>query len=518
MGTEELQLIQITNETDFHNITVGRSIFEDDIWDLTNIDTRNSVKRTERIIKFSYIKNSEIKFISKLYAYYKLGTSSVKTVNNAINCQLPAFIKFTEYSSIVSFSDIGKVQFVAFNEWLKEDYVIESNRNKGKHLSAKSGYYASHVVEDIIKIGQIKGWNVTRENIFNDIDSYKIWQPDHLEASTKTKPIPDDVYRKILYFAINKEEDLLTKSAIIIQSQTGLRISEILSLKSGCCKSTYEGHFYIEATITKTEKGMPYIHKVFCNDLVRNAIIELEKNTESLRAESGYKELFIQRSGKDIIVIKSSRFSQKRLNRFIKRWDIRDTKGNLYPLHSHQFRATFVKDLIRKKIPLEYIMKQFNHVSIEMTAHYLTLDQKEIKEIYADMILKPGSKTAGLRANEIRSSLEEKFKGKSEKEIDTVVQSLSNSMSFNPLPTGVCLYDFRRGNCTDGDGCFFYNCPNYLTEIQFYPVLKKELELMDIEMDRLKKLGMERNWQRQYVKWQYLKPLVDNLEDKLDET
>ena len=134
------------------------------------------------------------------------------------------------------------------------------------------------------------------------------------------------------------------------------------------------------------------------------------------------------------------------------------------------------------------------------------------------MILKPGSKTAGLRANEIRSSLEEKFKGKSEKEIDTVVQSLSNSMSFNPLPTGVCLYDFRRGNCTDGDGCFFYNCPNYLTEIQFYPVLKKELELMDIEMDRLKKLGMERDWQRQYVKWQYLKPLVDNLEDKLDET
>jgi len=66
---------------------------------------------------------------------------------------------------------------------------------------------------------------------------------------------------------------------------------------------------------------------------------------------------------------------------FIKRWDIRGNKGELYPLTSHQFRATFVRELIKRKVPIAMIMKQYSHVSIEMTAHYLTLQEEEVKEI-----------------------------------------------------------------------------------------------------------------------------------------
>lgn len=88
---------------------------------------------------------------------------------------------------------------------------------------------------------------------------------------------------------------------------------------------------------------------------------------------------------------------------------------------------------------------------------------------------------------------------------------------YKNMPTGdLCLYDFRRGNCTDGDGCFFYNCPNYITEVQFYPVLKAELDLLDKEMTRLKELGHEREWQKQYIKYKYLKPLVESLEVQIN--
>ena len=199
-----------------------------------------------------------------------------------------------------------------------------------------------------------------------------------------------------------------------------------------------------------------------------------------------------------------------------KRWDIRDSKGNLYPLKSHQFRATFVRELIKQKVPIAHIMKQFAHVSIEMTSHYLTLKEEEVKEIYSDMILGKDSKIAGLRAKEIKSKLDEQFRGKTEQEIDDIVSNLSKSMSFNPLPTGVCLYDFRRGNCSDGDGCFFYNCPNYVTEVKFYPILKQELNLMEKEMARYKELGQQRSWERQYVKYKYLKSLVDSLEVQMN--
>ena len=77
--------------------------------------------------------------------------------------------------------------------------------------------------------------------------------------------------------------------------------------------------------------------------------------------------------------------------------------------------------------------------------------------------------------------------------------------------------ELRARMCKDGDGCFMYNCPNYITEVQFYPILKKELDLLEAEMARLKELGYERQWQVEYVKYKYLKPLVEELEVQLHE-
>lgn len=140
---------------------------------------------------------------------------------------------------------------------------------------------------------------------------------------------------------------------------------------------------------------------------------------------------------------------QNKKDSFVERHDIRDSKGNLYPLTSHQFRATFVRELIKRKVPIAMIMKQYSHVSIEMTAHYLTLQEEEVKEIYSEMILSPESKIAGLRAKEIKGKLGTLFHGKTEEEIDDVITNLSKTMSFNPLPTGVCLYDFRKEDVVD---------------------------------------------------------------------
>lgn len=74
------------------------------------------------------------------------------------------------------------------------------------------------------------------------------------------------------------------------------------------------------------------------------------------------------------------------------------------------------------------------------------------------------------------------------------------------------ILDNRRGNCSNGDGCFFYNCPNFITEVSFLPVLRKELKLMEQEMARTKRLGYERQWQIQHSRYLHLKPLVEKLE------
>lgn len=503
MAITKLNLQPITTESDYSNITIGNSKFTDDVWDLSPFITAKTTKDSQKRINFHFIKNEDIKLTVKHYAYYRLGKVKPQTVLNDINGKLPVFIEYCDLNNLNSFNEVTKEVFLNYSLWLKEE----------KGISA--GYVKCKTVEEIIKIGQIKGWNVPKTVFFVDFTSNDLWDIKKIVKENKTKPIPEDIFDKILQCAL-KEKNILTKSGIIIQSQTGLRINEVLSIRQGCVHTTNDGYDYMEVTLSKTEKGEPIIHKVFINELVKNAIAELEEYTKDLRIESGLKELFIIRNY-GIRVLNVSKWSEKRLPNFIKRWDIRDSKGKLYPLKSHQFRATFVRELIKQKVPIAHIMKQFAHVSIEMTSHYLTLQEEEVKEIYSDMILGKDSKIAGLRAKEIKTKLDEQFRGKTEQEIDDIVSNLSKSMSFNPLPTGVCLYDFRRGNCSDGDGCFFYNCPNYVTEVKFYPVLKQELDLMEKEMARYKELGQQRSWERQYVKYKYLKPLVDSLEEQINE-
>lgn len=511
MAETKLILQVLEPQSNFDNIMIGNSKFSDDVWDLRPFITAKTTKESLKYLRFEYIPNEDMKLVIKQYAYYKLGKVKPQTVRQDINSKLPIFIEYCSINGITNFKDITQDDFLNFSVWMKDE----------KKVANGTGYLSAKVVEEIIKIGQIKGWNVPQINIFKSVSANQLWTTKMAKQTmkaNKTKPIPEDVFDKILYHAVNDEKDILTKAGIIIQSQTGLRINEVLSIKKGCVKQFIdngETYDYIEVTLGKTEKGEPIIHKVFINDLVKNVIAELTEATEPLRQESGLKELFIIRNH-GIRVLNTQKWTESRLSNFIERHDIRDNKGNLYPLKSHQFRTTFVRELIKRKVPIAMIMKQYAHVSVEMTSHYLTLQEEEVKEIYSDMILSPESKIAGLRAKEIKGKLDDLFHGKTQKDIDETIDSLSKSMSFNPLPTGVCLYDFRRGNCSDGDGCFFYNCPNYITEVKFYPILKDELTLLEKEMDRLKELGREREWQKQYIKYKSLKPLVDSLEVQLD--
>lgn len=500
-----LQLQVIEPDTDLNSIMIGNSNYNDDVWDLRPFITAKSTRESHKYIRFEYIADVDMKETVKQYAYYKFGKTKPQTVREYINSSLPMFIEYCAINGIHSFADVTLEDYLNFNLWMKND----------KKVAQQTGFMSCHVVEEIIRIGQIKGWNVPAFHLPKTETANQLWNTKKSMKTNKTKPIPEDVFDKILYHAVHGEKDVLTKSGIVIQSQTGLRINEVLSIQEGCVKRTSDGYDYMEVTLGKTEKGEPIIHKVFINELVKNTIKELSDYTEPLRKESGLKELFLVKNH-GIRVLNVEKWSVVRLTHFIERWDIRDNKGELYPLTSHQFRATFVRELIKRKVPIAMIMKQYSHVSIEMTAHYLTLQEEEVKEIYSDMILSPESKIAGLRAKEIKGKLDDLFHGKTEDEIDDVITDLAKTMSFNPLPTGVCLYDFRRGNCTDGDGCFFYNCPNYITEVQFYPILKDELDLLEKEITRLKELGHEREWQKQYIKYKYLKPLVGSLEVQLN--
>lgn len=495
-------------QTSDSTICVGASLFCDDVWDLSPVITQKSLSPSRKKVNFTSIHSPQLKHTVKQYIFYKLGQVKPQSAVGTMH-SLSYFMRYCKREGICALDKLTAKTLISFALWMRRECGI----------SQRTGYKASYAVEEMLRIGQIKGWLVPKEDVLLGATAAIIWgSGGDKDACRKIAPIPDEIFDKIISCAMDYKAyhtgDVLTKCGIIIQSQTGLRINEVLSMKSGCLHQLENGPAYFEVSISKTAKGDPIVHQVFANELVIHAIQELERGTAELRKESGLPDLFLMKNN-GICVPKVSNWSKNRLRTFIRRCNICDANGKLYHLTSHQFRSTFVKQMVIRNIPISYVMKQFAHVSIEMTCHYLTLREEEVKRIYSRLVLSPKSKIAGLGAEKIQSATSALFRGKTEQDIDDIIDRLSASMSFNPLPGGVCLYDYRRGNCANGDGCFFYNCPNFVTEVSFLPVLQKELQLMETEMRRTKQLGYERQWQIQNSKYQCLQPLVTELEEKL---
>lgn len=488
------------------DIKIGFSNYTDDIWDLTPLFDYKGIELSKRQIDFKYIHSEEMKIVIKQYTYHLLSKLGPSTVRSKIGEHLKSFIYFCRKKFINSFLEIDSKLMNEFLIHLRDE----------KKVSPSTGYIYTYVIENLLSTGQIKGWKVSNVLLSDYSKQTKYWIKRLLAEQVERKhpPIPENVFNAILNAAIHKEKNIITRVGIIILSQTGLRISEVLGLKKGCLLSTSDGYTYMKVSTPKTEgEETKPTHKVFVNELVIEAIRELEIVTEPLRKESGLDELFLIRSN-GIKVPSKVGFNGTRLKNFIKRWDIRYQDGELYKLTTHQFRVNFVNSLIKKKVPLTFIMKHLNHVSIEMTEYYSRMKHEEIASMVME-IIKPDSKIAGFNANKIKSNLSEKFRGKTEPEINQFIETLSKSMYINPLPTGICLQDSRRGECDNGDGCIFINCPNYITTSEYYPIHKRELELLESEMKRYKESDRLREYQRLKAKWIYLKPIVESLEEEM---
>ena len=335
MQNEAMAIIPI-DKTEDNEIMVGGNRFSDDVWDFNDYVLNRTFARTFKKINFTYIHSENIKNVVKLYAQYKLGKVKPRTISSYV-ARIRPFIKYCEEKGLSSLREIKSPLFMEYLLWSK---------NTLNHKDSTL-YEIAIIVSEIVRIGQIKGWDVTDEMFFSQYMTMGLIKSRRsLAYANKTKPIPIDVFNKILYYALEKEKRVPTKAGIIIQSQTGLRINEVLSIQEGCLSTTSDGYTFLEVEISKTEKGEPIKHKVYANELVVKCVNELSEYTKHLRKKSGLKELFLVNARGTITNSKSNCWTQKRLRTFIRRWDIRDKNGDLYHLQSHQFRATFVRELI----------------------------------------------------------------------------------------------------------------------------------------------------------------------------
>lgn len=185
---------------------------------------------------------------------------------------------------------------------------------------------------------------------------------------------------------------LRTSCYILVAFVTGMRVSEILSLKEGCVETEYteDGEFvWVNSTLHKTLGGDPSApDRWLCGPVAARAIAALEWLTAVVRSRASHRKLFVPVTRWGLSHWMSETISATAMNDslmgFVEWLDLRDEKGNLFRLHTHMFRPTFARHVVRNDTTNLLALKDhFKHVSLAMTDQYVGVDE-ELQDLLND--------------------------------------------------------------------------------------------------------------------------------------
>lgn len=99
--------------------------------------------------------------------------------------------------------------------------------------------------------------------------------------------------------------------------------------------------------------------------------------------------------------------------------------------------------------------------------HYVHLSKMKLKESYIKgMIESKNIITLGTEGEQFKKSI---ANIKNMDELNESVTKLSKLYGINPLPFGLCLYNFKRGHCPHLGvrSCYMPNCGDFVTNERF---------------------------------------------------
>ncbi|HEF1854266.1 TPA: tyrosine-type recombinase/integrase [Bacillus cereus] len=262
----------------------------------------------------------------------------------------------------------------------------------------------------------------------------------------KHKFVPLDIHNKIISLAIQdlRNEDLLiTQRAaacmIVLLADTGMRIGEFRILEIGMLdeigvKGEYEVFYYLNFKTYKTVKEKKY--KWTRSFITENALLAYRTLTEIYKERRKTQYLFVNDKGKEvsktllrmrlvqffyrhqnqlqldkIIDYDVSQFSvtRKRNYKSLKFVPDDEMDKDIYYVTFHQYRVILATILYNKGYHLDFIRQHMNHLTEEMTQHYIRFNEIKKIEINAIETLKKRSTKDGLTLNTNINDISDKY-------------------------------------------------------------------------------------------------------------
>lgn len=346
------------------------------------------------------------------------------------------------------------------------------------------------MIKEILLRGAVKEWEVYPntnhvEVLYQSliIENKSIKNGTAFGGSTKVLP-EKNIVSNLISTALgvlenNTGTEVLTAASIIIASQIGCRIEELLSIKTGCLVPI-NGEMYITFTSTKLQREPRKVNKP-ANKEVCIAVNKLEEYAKPLREESGLPFLFLVRnSGKGGYPVTASKgnWTKNRLNPFIKKYNLRDNNGELLKLTSHYFRHICATYAYQGGLKTHDVAELLGHKSLAMTEVYNHTGDKQkiVREILSGDT--PIASTNKIVLKQLEGD-KNPFQGKTIEQ----VEKLRRALKIELLPHGICTHHPMRGEPCEQDGVCL-GCSNFLASSKHLSVYEKRLDNINQELDR----------------------------------
>lgn len=367
-----------------------------------------------------------------------------------------------------------------------------------EYVSSKSHTLLNHL-EMIVKYAQ----NLTNQSV--EIKA----SPRRFDKYWKNVPDIDDTFQFIRALI-----NLRAACFIIIGFSTGMRVSEILSMKKGAIRkektSNHDVFYWIDSTLYKGQtrfKGT--LRSWMAGKIASNAVEILEKFGSYFSTEEkpylfipiippGPTASTIEFKKRKIGVISRSTLKTS-LNEVCK---INGLKTNLTP---HRLRRSFARNIIRWTSTSIFALKDhLKHWSLYMTDWYIGLDPELIEDLEAERIILSSEiiekicteNIGGLGGRKFMLELEKRikngtlpreFRGKAGNEYRlNMIQSIHDSglIAFPCTHMNFCVFQKDSAQCTKGafpivNKCKPFECGNsFILNEHIHEVQKKLTETL----------------------------------------
>lgn len=476
----------------------SKSKFIDDIWyfDTSEIyhKSQNTINWNKKTSSGKNLKDYPFLFESIKKTIFFMQTTLETRERKKFLSQMETYSRFLNLAdwmicnNLYKFSDLTQTKTNQYINWLKLE------KFKGKYTDKNLSTYI-YPIQHLVKYNEYLIENVNNDlmNLLNGSVARLIGVKRSTE--TKVKAIPNEVLEKICnkilptinYFYENKfdfnkvDEYLMflnkefhtkngksynlnkdSKASFVIKTlntigyfiiglYTGMRVSEILSIKKNCLEVDENNVLVINSTLFKfvgNNEGRPEKWGCGINN-ENNYALKIINILSSISPKENDSLFFIYHSKKfkPMMLFHCNKFLNELLRFYDIDWDIT----------THQLRKTFAKLIgITDKTNLLALKEHFKHASLTMTDYYvgtnfellgMISEEKQLELTENLETILQTDKLAGKLGEKI-SNVNLKFRGNVEERKNYISEILNNSdLIVVPHEYGFCIYQPEQAKC-----------------------------------------------------------------------